>query len=171
MENKKTVARRYIPSGLSTKDKSLQSKYLRKSQKLYRLRTPKYHTRNKVASFNSRPSHHVTNAKRIYQVDHISPNKELARKTGCSVDTLARIVKKGAGAYYSSGSRPNQTAQSWGYARLASAITAGKAAAVDFHLLAEGCKSPSKSKAMRYALRARKKYGHGTRRVPKVIML
>ena len=35
------------------------------------------------------------------------------------------------GINISSGSRPNQNAQSWGLARLASAITAGKAAAVD----------------------------------------
>ena len=41
-------------------------------------------------------------------------------------------MKKGQGAYYSSGSRPNQSAHSWGYARLASAITGGKSAAVDF---------------------------------------
>ncbi len=163
---KNTIAKRYLPTSLSPRDKSLQSKYLRKSQKLYRLQTPKYYTRNKLASFHSRPSPHVANAKRIYKVDHISANNELARKTGCSVDTLARIINKGAGAYYSSGSRPNQTAQSWGRARLASALTAGKAAAVDYHILHEGCRS--KSKAMRYANRARKMYGHGTRRVPKV---
>jgi len=86
--------------------------------------------------------------------------------TGCSQKALAKIVNKGAGAYYSSGSRPNQTAQSWGIARLASAITAGKAAAVDYTILERGCK-PS-SKALRLAKTARRKYGHGTRKVPKV---
>ena len=53
------------------------------------------------------------------------------KKTGCSIEALKKIVNKGEGAYYSSGSRPNQTSHSWGYARLASAITGGKAAAVD----------------------------------------
>jgi hypothetical protein len=48
---------------------------------------------------------------------------------------LRAIVKKGEGAYYSSGSRPNQTAHSWAYARLASALTGGKAAKVDYHLV------------------------------------
>jgi hypothetical protein len=52
-------------------------------------------------------------------------------------------VKKGEGAYYSSGSRPNQTAQSWGYARLASAITGANASRVDYNILKEGCKSDS----------------------------
>jgi hypothetical protein len=67
----------------------------------------------------------------------ILPNKELAAKTGCSVSALKAIVRKGEGAYYSSGSRPNQTPQSWGIARLASAITGGKASKVDFHILKE----------------------------------
>jgi hypothetical protein len=65
----------------------------------------------------------------------IIPSKELAQKTGCSIDALNQIVRKGEGAYYSSGSRPSQTAHSWAYARLASAITGGKAAKVDFHIL------------------------------------
>ena len=49
------------------------------------------------------------------------------------------------GAYHSSGSRPNQSKESWGYARLASAITGGPASKVDArslaHLLEEGCDS------------------------------
>jgi len=65
---------------------------------------------------------------------------------------LSEIVRKGEGAYYSSGSRPNQTPQSWAYARLASAITGGKAAKVDYHILEKGCKPDSK------ALKLAKKY-------------
>ena len=49
-----------------------------------------------------------------------------------------QIVKKGEGAYYSSGSRPNQTAKSWGLARLASSLTAGKAAAIDYDIIEKG---------------------------------
>jgi hypothetical protein len=79
---------------------------------------------------------------------------------------LAKIINKGAGAYYSSGSRPNQTAQSWGLARLASSITSGKAAAVDYTILESGCKP--NSRALTLAKKAKRKYGHGTRRVPKV---
>ena len=90
----------------------------------------------------------------------------MSKATGCKKDALAKIINKGAGAYYSSGSRPNQTAQSWGIARLASAITSGKAAAVDYNILEKGCKP--KSKALTLAKKAKKKYGHGTRRVPKI---
>ena len=73
----------------------------------------------------------------------------MSKKTGCKVSTLRKIVKKGMGAYYSSGSRPNQTAQSWGRARLASAITGGPSSKVDIHELKNGCSK--KSKALRLA--------------------
>ena len=105
-------------------------------------------------------------ALKIYNVYKIGATGELENATGCSKQALAKIINKGEGAYYSSGSRPNQTPQSWGIARLASAITSGKAAAVDYDILEKNCKK--KSKALTLAKRARRKYGHGTRRVPKV---
>lgn len=58
---------------------------LLKSRKMYK--EGKYYTRIPVKSFKSTPSKHISEA-------------------------LEKIVKKGEGAYYSSGSRPNQTAQS-----------------------------------------------------------
>ena len=87
------------------------------------------------------------------------PNKELSEKTGCSLSALNQIVKKGQGAYYSSGSRPNQTAHSWGLARLASSITAGKSAAVDYNIIEEGC--DHSKKAFILANKSKKKYGYG----------
>lgn len=97
---------------------------LKKSRSEYK--KGKYFTRKPIKSFHSRLSKHIGHAQKIYGVDKIVPSQELAKATGCSIDALERIVKKGEGAYFSSGSRPNQTAQSWGYARLASALTAGK---------------------------------------------
>jgi hypothetical protein len=85
----------------------------------------------------------------MYHMDRIVPNAALAQATKCSVGALKQIVRKGEGAFYSSGSRPNQTPQSWGYARLASAITGGKAAAVDYAILKKGC--DPRSRALRLA--------------------
>ena len=155
---------RYLPKILSRKDKKKQIKSLLTSRKLYK--KGKYFTRRKVSSFVSKPSNHVLNAKKMYGVDKIGATNELAKATGCSKSSLAKIINKGEGAYFSSGSRPNQTGQSWGIARLASSITSGKAAAVDYSILEKGCKKGSK--ALRLAKKAKKKYGHGTRRVPKV---
>lgn len=154
---------KYIPKKLSQQDKNKQSKQLKKSRALYKKGI--YHTRKKVSSFKSKKSNHVRNAERIYNIDSLKINKELERKTGCSKNALRKILKKGQGAYYSSGSRPNQTAHSWGYARLASAITSGKAAAVDFKILKNGCKK--NSKALRLAKKAKNKHNFGTRKVPK----
>ena len=58
----------------------------------------------------------------------------LQKKTGVSIKAQERIIKKGKGAYYSSGSRPGQSASSWAYARLASVIMGGKAKKYDQHI-------------------------------------
>ena len=154
---------RYLPRRLTKRDRRKQSKELSKSKKLYKKGI--YHTRKNLSSFISKPSHFVKEAKRMYHVDKIGPTNELSKASGCSKSALAKIINKGEGAYYSSGSRPNQSAQSWGVARLGSALTSGKAAAVDYNILEEGCKP--NSKALKLAKKARRKHGHGTRRVPK----
>jgi len=155
---------RYIPKFLNKKDTKKQHRELKKSRKLYKKGI--YYTRKPVATFKSKPSNHITNARRIYSIENIAPSPALALKTGCSVKALKKIVSKGEGAYFSSGSRPNQTAQSWGYARLASAITGGKASAVDYSILQSGCKKSSK--ALRLASHSIHLKKHGTRRVSRV---
>ena len=137
---------RYTPKSLNAKDLALQKRELRLSRKMYRL--GKYHTRVRVKSFRSKPSHHVERAQQMYGVS--VPSAELARRTKCSKKALEKIVNKGRGAYYSSGSRPNQTAESWGLARLASAVTGGNASLVDFSILETGCSKDSP--ALRLAL-------------------
>ena len=159
-----TIPQRYVPKHLSKKDKNIIRKELKKSRKQYKKK--KYHTRKRVKSFKSKTSSHILNARKMYKTQKIAPSRELARKTGCSLKGLKAIEKKGMGAYYSSGSRPNQTAQSWGRARLASAITGGKSAAVDFHIIKKECKKDRK--AYIEALKAKRKHGKGTRRVKSV---
>jgi hypothetical protein len=146
---------KYVPLRLTKKDKIKQKKMLNKSRKLYKKGI--YYTRKPVKSYQSKKSKHVINAMKMYNMDHITPNDKLAKATGCSKPTLEKIVNKGQGAYYSSGSRPNQTSQSWGIARMASAITAGKAAVIDYSILKKGCKK--NSKALRLAKKAFSKYG------------
>ena len=139
---------RYLPSRLTRKDRNKQVRSLARSRKAYKV--GKYYQRPKIASFKSKKSDHIVRATKMYGVERILPNQELARKTGCSVQALKQIVKKGEGAYYSSGSRPNQTARSWGLARLASSITGGKASAVDYNILERGCNHRT-SRAFRLA--------------------
>ena len=154
---------RYLPKRLTKKDKKIQSQMLLKSRRLYKKGS--YFSRKPLKSFKSQKSQHIKDAEKLYHLDKIVVSDELSRKTKCSKSALAKIVNKGEGAYFSSGSRPNQTAQSWGVARLASSITAGKAAAVDYSILEKGCKPASR--ALKMAKQAKAKYGHGTKRVPK----
>jgi DNA-binding Xre family transcriptional regulator len=157
---------RYLPKNITRKDKRVQSKMLIKSRRLYK--KGKFYTRKAIPSFKSKKSPHILKALKIYNVDKIGATNELAKATGCSKSALAKIINKGQGAYYSSGSRPNQTAQSWGIARLASSITSGKAAAVDYNILEKGCKK--NSKALTMAKKSKRKHGHGTRKAPKVVV-
>jgi hypothetical protein len=163
-QKQKVINLRYLPKKLSAKDRKKQSNMLLKSRRLYKQN--KYYTRKPVKTFLSKTSKHILKARKMYGIEKIGATDELSKKSGCSKSSLKKIINKGAGAYYSSGSRPNQTAQSWGIARLASALTSGKAGAIDYNILNEGCNHGSKGYKM--AQMARKKYGYGKRHVPKV---
>ena len=129
------INRKYLPRSLSASDYKKEKKHLGRLKRAYK--RGKYLNRPKLKSFKSHESKHVKKAKEMYKVDSIKVGP-LSKKTGCSRASLNKILGKGRGAYYSSGSRPNQTGESWAKARLASTITGGKAAKVDCHLLKEG---------------------------------
>jgi len=152
------IPMRYLPKQLTKKDKQTQFKMLMKSKNMYKKN--KYYTRKNISSYKNQKSKHIINARKIYNIQNIYPNKELAMKTGCKLEALKQIVKKGEGAYYSSGSRPNQTPQSWGLARLASSLTSGKSAAVDYDIIKKGCSHTKKAFILANKSRKKYKYGH-----------
>ena len=88
------IPKRYVPNQLTKKDKKQQITAINSSRKLYKNHV--FYSRPFVRSFKSRHSNHIKNAKRIYGVDKISPNKQLATATGCSLNALKKIVKKGS---------------------------------------------------------------------------
>lgn len=63
--------------------------------------------------------------------NHKITDKDFIHKQIISKKGQSLILKKGRGAFYSSGSRPNQNSSSWAYARLASVIVGGPARKVD----------------------------------------
>jgi len=150
MNNK--IPDRYIPIGLSKKDYSKQRKNIIRSRKNYI--KGKYINRPHLKSFIPKLSPHILRAKKLYNVSSMEPTPILAKASGCSQSTLHKIISKGQGAYYSSGSRPNQTAHSWGYARLGSSLTGGPSSQIDYNLLKLGCSK--KSIALKYANKTRK---------------
>lgn len=113
--------------GLSKRDSNRQKKNIRTSRKSYK--KGKYINRPKLKSYKKKESGWTAkfhtrhpNAKTIPQI---------ARATGIPSKALNAVKRKGMGAYYSSGSRPNQTAHSWGKARMYSYILGGPTRKVD----------------------------------------
>jgi hypothetical protein len=144
---------RYVPTTLTNRDAMMQKQYIDRSRKAY-LRG-KYYLRPKIMSFTNKKSPHVFTATNMYRVPTMKPTPELVRATKCKKWALEKIINKGRGAYYSSGSRPNQTPDSWGYARLGSSLTGGPSSQIDYHILEKGCKKGSR--ALRLANITRKK--------------
>lgn len=117
---KRNVPRRYVPTSLSKKDKEKQVKSIMTGT-----------DRPKLDSFKSKRSPHVIKFEKKYGFPITSKRvNEIISEEG-----KKQILAKGRGAFYSSGSRPNQSADSWAYARLASALTGGKAATIDKKIL------------------------------------
>ena len=145
----------YIPRGLTKKQRAFQRKELKRSRKGYLKK--QYYTRKRVPGYKSRRTSWAKRAEKIHGIKDIKTStiKKISKATRCSKKSLNDIVKKGMGAYFSAGSRPNQTAHSWGYARLYSAISGGPASKVDMHILEKGCKK--NSKALKLAKSTRKK--------------
>ena len=144
-----TVPAHYIPQSLNKRWRDIQKQELNKSRKMYQ--KGKYYTRKNIPEYRNKKSVWDSRVRRTYD---IPKTKELnldilVKKTGCSKKALNAIVRKGIGAYYSSGSRPNQTGHSWGNARLYSALSGGPAAKVDYNILLNGC--PSDSKVLKLA--------------------
>tara|TARA_B100000925_G_scaffold281699_1_gene253737 strand:+ start:678 stop:1481 length:804 start_codon:yes stop_codon:yes gene_type:complete len=140
-----SIPQNYVPKYLSKKSKLMTINELKKSRKSYK--KGKYHTRKKIPGYKNRKTSWSSKVIEIYDLDKNKPiNIDiLVNKTKCTKKALNKIIKKGMGAYYSSGSRPNQTAQSWGKARLYSAISGGPASKSDGHILREGCDKTSKA--------------------------
>ena len=117
-DKKTNIPKKYVPKSLSEEDRKKQIKSIKEKT-----------DRPKVESFKSKRSSHVEKFenKYGYKISNIGRiSKEIISKKGIDL-----ILKKGVGAYYSGGSRPNQTPRSWSLARLASVIMNGKAREVD----------------------------------------
>jgi hypothetical protein len=118
-------------AGLSPQQRLLQQKLIRKSQKTYE-QTGEILERPKVSKTQTPRSPWV----RQFQEKHGFPVTDLdkVKKAYPNAD-VETILKKGAGAYASSGSRPNVSSYQWKFARLASALLGGPASKIDKNLL------------------------------------
>ena len=119
MEACNGIPKRYY-AGLSKSDTIKQCKNIKKSQKAYK--QGEYILRPKLPVEKKLRSQWIEKFNKKYPDLKIYDFEGIENKTGIKVPVLKEVFRRGAGAYYSSGSRPNQTPTSWGYARVASFI-------------------------------------------------
>jgi hypothetical protein len=130
----KKYPKRYIPKSLSKEDKEKQKKQLDKSTSDYK--KGKFTERKKLSSFKSKPSGYVEKVKDKLGVpmnyekvaDKLTKTDKRKKEL---VKAFELIGDKAKGAYYSSGSRPNQTPESWAKGRVASVLTGGASRKID----------------------------------------
>ena len=91
-----------------------------------------YVDRPKLKSYKKKESGWTAKFHKLYP--NAKTMKQISKAVKIPVKALQEVIKKGKGAYYSSGSRPNQTPDSWAYARLASVIMNGPSRKYDMKI-------------------------------------
>tara|TARA_R100000805_G_C3620181_1_gene123706 strand:- start:1706 stop:2179 length:474 start_codon:yes stop_codon:yes gene_type:complete len=113
----RNVPKRYL-AGLKGKDRQKQIKSIFEEKD-----RPKTKAKSRKSSFTIQ-----FNKKYGKELDAMKgkrSKKNIAEITGIPLKAVEAVYRKGEGAYYSSGSRPNQTPQSWARGRLYAYIMGG----------------------------------------------
>ena len=119
--------------GLNKKDTQKHRNYIIKRKKGYK--EGKFHTKKpKLESYKYKKSGKVVAFEKKYGIK-ITNKKGIAKIVGIPVKAQKEILDKGKAAFFTSGSRPNQTPHSWAYGRLASVILKKGAYKYDKHIL------------------------------------
>ena len=115
---------------LSRKDKKKQLSQLKRLKKAYS--QDKYLNRPKLKSYKKKGSGWTAKFHKLYP--EAKSIKQISKAVKIPEKALKEVIKKGKGAYYSSGSRPNQTASSWGKARMYAYILGSPTRKYDHHI-------------------------------------
>jgi len=116
--------KKYVPKSLSPSQKKKQVASIREKR-----------DRPKLKDVKTKKSKWTTKADEYFKGNTSISN--ISKTLGVSKTGLNKIIKKGEGAYYSSGSRPNVTARQWGVVRLYSVLFGGPARSVDKDIVKE----------------------------------
>jgi len=115
------LPKKYVPNSLTSADKKKQINSILKGKDRPKVNSFKSKRSSWVVKFENKYGYKITDKQKISQNILARPGIE-------------KILEKGRGAYYSGGSRPNQTPHSWANARLASVILGGNARKVDIDI-------------------------------------
>jgi len=115
----KNIPERYLPSYLTLEQKRRQARSIIDKK-----------DRPRLKNIPTTRSSWTMKAQLYFGKGNTSP-KSISKQLGIKIEGIEKILSKGRGAYYSGGSRPNQTPESWARARLFSVLFGGKARIVD----------------------------------------
>ena len=111
----KSIPKKYT-AGLKGKEKQAQIKSIREGK-------PRPKTSAKSKPSSATVAFNKKYGKRLDEMKGGRSKRNISKVTGIPVKALDAVYDKGRGAYFSAGSRPNQTPDSWARARMYSYIT------------------------------------------------
>jgi hypothetical protein len=111
----KTIPKKYT-AGLKGKEKQAQIKSIKEGK-------PRPRTSAKSKPSSATVAFNKKYGKQLDKMKGGRSKRNISKVTGIPVKALDAVYDKGRGAYFSAGSRPNQTPDSWARARMYSYIT------------------------------------------------
>ena len=115
----RNIPKKYLPDTLSKSDRQKQIKSIFEGKE-----RPETKVKEKKSSWTTQFSKKYGDE--LDTMKGKRSKKNIAEITGIPLKAVNEVYKKGEGAYYSSGSRPNQTPSSWARGRLYAYIMGGK---------------------------------------------
>tara|TARA_B100001094_G_scaffold213396_1_gene207448 strand:- start:1311 stop:1757 length:447 start_codon:yes stop_codon:yes gene_type:complete len=115
----RNIPKQYLPDTLKGKDRQKQIKSIFEKKE-----RPTTKVKSKKSNWTNLFSKKY--GKELDEMKGKRSKKNIAKVTGIPFKAIDEVYKKGEGAYYSSGSRPNQTPSSWARGRIYAYIMGGK---------------------------------------------
>lgn len=112
------IPKRYLPDSLKGKDRQAQIKSIFEKKE-----RPQTKVKDKKSTWTIQFDKEY--GAKLDAMSGKRSKKNIAKVTGIPFKAIDEVYKKGEGAYYSSGSRPNQTPSSWARGRVYAYIMGG----------------------------------------------
>ena len=116
----RNIPKRYIPDTLSKADRAKQIKSI-----FEKTNRPKVEVKKRKSKWTN--AFDKEYGKEIDKLKGGRSKRNIAKVSGVPFKAIDEVYKKAEGAFYSSGSRPNQSATSWALGRTYAYIMGGKA--------------------------------------------
>ena len=114
----RNIPKRYLPDSLSKSERQKQIKSIFEGKE-----RPKTKVKEKKSTWTTQFDKEY--GEQLDAMKGKRSKRNIAKVTGIPFKAIDEVYKKGEGAFYSSGSRPNQTASSWARGRIYAYIMGG----------------------------------------------